>query len=59
MAYDSMCTVFRKTQTNRVSGNSEHGLPLVGVTPEKGPREASRLLEIYFDLVKNMMVEKR
>lgn len=59
MVYDFMCIVFRKTLINRVSGNFEYGLFLVGVIFEKGFREVFRLLEIYFDLVKNMMVEKR
>lgn len=42
MAHGSVHTVFRERQTNRVSGKSEQGLPLVGATLGKGNVKVAR-----------------
>lgn len=42
MAHGSVHTVFGERQTNRVSGKSEQGLPLVGATLGKGNFEVAR-----------------
>ena len=36
---------------------SEPELPLVGATAGKAPRETPRLLEIYLDLIEDMVVK--